>query len=44
MSKLNRNGYIIKKKDFELKIIKEFKDDLIVKPFNYKYIGMGTEK
>ena len=44
MSKLNRNGYIIKKKDFELKIIKEIKDDLIVKPFNYNDIGMGIEK
>ena len=44
MSKLNRNGYIIKKKDLELKEVKEIKDDLTVKPFNYNDIGTGKEK
>ena len=44
MSKLSRNGYIIKKKDFNLKEIKEIKDELNVKPFNFNDIGTGTEK
>ena len=44
MSKLNRNGYIIKKKDLELKEVKEIKNDLTVKPFNYNDIGTSKEK
>jgi len=43
MSKLSKNGYIIKKKDINLKQIKEIKDELTVKPFNYN-IGTGNEK
>ena len=44
MSKLSRNGYIIIKKDYDLKKIKEIKDDLTAKPFNFNDIGTGIEK
>ena len=33
MTKLSRNGYIIKKSDYTLKEIKDIKTDLTVKPF-----------
>ncbi|MBI52124.1 MAG: hypothetical protein CL779_02770 [Chloroflexi bacterium] len=35
MSKLTKNGYIIRKKDYSLKEIKEIKDELFVKPYTY---------
>ena len=44
MTKLSRNGYIIKKSDYNLKQIKEIKDELTVKPFSYSDIGNGNDK
>ena len=44
MTKLSRNGYIIKKSDYSLKQIKEIKDELTVKPFSYSDIGNGNDK
>ena len=44
MTKLSRNGYIIKKSDYTLKEIKDIKTDLTVKPFSYGDIRNGPDK
>ena len=44
MTKLSRNGYIIRKSDYTLKEIKDIKTDLTVKPFSYGDIGNGQER
>ena len=35
MSKLTKNGYIIRKKYYSTKEIKEIKDELFVRPFTF---------
>ena len=44
MSKLSNHGYIIRKKNYTIDVIKSVRDDLNVKPYILDDFGNGKEK
>ena len=44
MSKLSRNGYVIRKKNYTTDEIKEFKDDLTMTPYSMNDFGEKNKK
>ena len=44
MSKLSRDGYVIRKKNFTTDEIKEFKDELTMEPFSMNDFGEKNKK
>ena len=44
MKKLSNNGYIIKKNEYDLKTIREIKEELTVKPYTMNDFNVGSEK
>ena len=44
MSKLSRDGYVIRKKNFTPDQIKEFKDELTMEPYSINDFGEKNKK
>ena len=43
-NKLSNNGYIIIKNEYDLKMIREIKEELTVKPYTMNDFNVGYEK